>query len=140
LTIPSKAPNTSSLFIKRVLSNFSIVAQGALGLSVLIGIFLFSQFIIRHFEITFPPALMGIGILLLGLLLARRVPKPVVLGASPILQHMVVFFIPAIVGIVAYLDLMMAFPLALFLSIVLSTIVSLFITSWLSAKLLSGRQ
>jgi holin-like protein len=116
------------------------LAQGILGLCLLIGIFLFSQFIIRHFALTFPPALMGIGILLFGLIVARRVPKSVALGASPVLQHMVVFFIPAIIGIVAYLDLMMAFPLALFLSIVVSTIVSLFITSWLSAKLLKGQQ
>jgi holin-like protein len=117
-----------------------LLAQGCLGLSVLVGIFLFSQFVIRQFNLSFPPALMGIGILFLGLILVRRVPKPLALGARPILQHMVVFFIPAIVGIVSYVDLIIAFPLALVLSIVVSTVVSLFITSWLSAKLLKGQQ
>jgi holin-like protein len=117
-----------------------VLAQGVLGIAMLVGIFLFSQFVIYQLELSFPPALMGIGILLVGLILIRRVPKPLILGATPILQHMVVFFIPAIVGIVSYVDLMIAFPVALVLSIVVSTIASLFITSWLSAKLLKGQQ
>jgi putative effector of murein hydrolase LrgA (UPF0299 family) len=49
---------------------------------------------------------------------------------------MVLFFIPAIVGIVAYFSLIIEFPVALFMAIVVSTFVSLLLTAWLSQYLL----
>jgi holin-like protein len=49
---------------------------------------------------------------------------------------MSLFFIPAIVAIVNFTDLIAAFPVALFFSIVVSTLVSLAITGWVSQRLM----
>jgi holin-like protein len=139
LTIPSKEPITSLPFTKRVRSKLIITAQFLLGLVILVSIFLLSDFIIKYFELSFPPALLGIGMLLLVLLVLRRVPKVVAASTAPLLRHMVVFFIPAMVGIIGYFSLILAFPVALFCAIIGTTVLSLFITSWLSNKLLGGQ-
>jgi holin-like protein len=98
--------------------------------------FLFSSHALTYFDLSFPPALLGIGIALLVLIVLQKVPKPIQVVAQPLLSHMVLFFIPAIVGIVAYVSLIIEFPLALLMAIVASTVVSLLITAWLSQKLL----
>jgi holin-like protein len=64
------------------------------------------------------------------------VPKVISNAANPLLAHMSLFFIPAIVAIVNFTDLIAAFPLALFFSIVVSTLISLALTGWISQLLM----
>jgi holin-like protein len=85
-----------------------------------------------------PPALLGIAVLFVFLLLIKRVPKCISIAAGPLLAHMSLFFIPVIVAIVNFTDLLAAFPLALFLSIVVSTLVSLAITAVISQRLMNA--
>ena len=79
---------------------------------------------------------MGIAILFIGFVLAKCVPKAISLAATFLLSHMSLFFIPAIVAIVNFVDLISIFPLALILSIVVSTIISLAITALISQRLM----
>ena len=138
MTTPKKAPTISSPFIKRAPSKILIGVQFLLGLVLLIGIFILSEHLILYFHLDFPPALLGIGIALLALILLKRVPAPIQVVTQPLLTHMVLFFIPAIVGIVAYFSLIIEFPVALFMAIVVSTFVSLLLTAWLSQYLLGA--
>jgi holin-like protein len=100
-------------------------------------IFIVCQYFTVLFQLRLPPALLGIGVLLLFLLLLRHVPGFVEFGARPMLSHMVLFLIPAIVGIVAHLALIIEFPLVLIIAIVGTTVLSLLITAWLGQKLMS---
>ncbi len=63
-------------------------------------------------------------------------PDAISKAANPLLAHMSLFFIPAIVAIVNFFDLIASFPLALFLSVVVSTLFSLAITAWISQRLM----
>ncbi len=103
---------------------------------MLLSLFGVSQYFLDAKQITIPPALLGIAILFIGLLLYRCVPPPITLVAKPLLGHMSLFFIPAIVAIVNYIDLIIAFPMALFLAIVVSTLISLALTALLSQWLM----
>lgn len=140
MTTPNKETTTSLPYIKRVRSKLANLAQFVLGLTFLVIIFIVCQWLAQILGLNIPPALLGIGVLLLLLLLLRRVPLFVASGAKPLLSHMVLFLIPAIVGIVAHISLILEFPMVLFLAIVGTTIVSLFITALLSQKLMGKHE
>lgn len=140
MTIPKEETTTSLPFIKRVRSKLANLAQFALGLTFLVIIFILCQWLAQSLKLNIPPALLGIGVLLMLLLLVRRVPRFVASGAKPLLSHMVLFLIPAIVGIVAHVTLILEFPFVLLLAIVGTTIVSLFITALLSQKLMGKHE
>ncbi|MFB1036510.1 MAG: CidA/LrgA family protein [Sinobacterium sp.] len=99
-------------------------------------LFFMAQYLLLQVQINVPPALLGIVVLFCGLLWIKCVPKVISNAANPLLAHMSLFFIPAIVAIVNFIDLIAAFPLALFFSIVVSTLVSLAITAWISQRLM----
>ncbi|MFT6269575.1 MAG: holin-like protein [Alphaproteobacteria bacterium] len=99
-------------------------------------LFFVAEYLLLQFEINIPPALLGIAVLFCALLLFKHVPKAISTAADPLLAHMSLFFIPAIVAIVNFFDLITAFSLALFLSIVVSTLFSLAITAWISQRLM----
>lgn len=112
------------------------LCQFLIGLSFLSVLFFVAQYLLLQVQIDVPPALLGIGVLFCALLWMKGVPKFIANAANPLLAHMSLFFIPAIVAIVNFIDLIAAFPLALFFSIVVSTLVSLAITAWISQKLM----
>ncbi|MFT4654777.1 MAG: holin-like protein [Patiriisocius sp.] len=107
-----------------------------IGLFFLSALFFVAKYLLLHFEINIPPALLGIAVLFCSLLLYKCVPDAISKAANPLLAHMSLFFIPAIVAIVNFFDLIASFPLALFLSVVVSTLFSLAITAWISQRLM----
>jgi holin-like protein len=107
-----------------------------IGLFCLSALFFGGKYVLLQFNITMAPALVGIAALFVALLLLMRVPIAISKAADPLLGNMSLFFIPVIVAIVNYIDLILAYPLALFLSIVVSTLLSLAITAWLSQRLM----
>jgi holin-like protein len=80
--------------------------------------------------------LLGIAALFIVFVTIKCIPKSIEIAATPLLGHMSLFFIPAIVTIVNFTDLITTFPLALILSIVVSTLVSLAITALISQRLM----
>lgn len=89
------------------------------------------------YEINIPPAIVGIIVLLVALFAFNCVPKPIAAASSPLLRHMSLFFIPAIVAIVNFVDIIQAFPLALLLAIIVCTLLSLVFTALLAQKLMA---
>ena len=112
------------------------LCQFLIGLSFLSVLFFVAQYLLLQVQIHVPPALLGIAVLFCVLLWIKGVPKAISNAANPLLAHMSLFFIPTIVAIVNFIDLIAEFPLALFFSIVVSTLVSLAITAWISQLLM----
>jgi holin-like protein len=107
-----------------------------MGLFFLGVLFFMAEYLLLQININVPPALLGIAVLFCSLLLIKSVPKVISNAANPLLAHMSLFFVPAIVAIVNFTDLIVAFPLALFFSIVVSTLISLALTGWISQLLM----
>jgi holin-like protein len=107
-----------------------------MGLFFLGVLFFMAEYLLLQININVPPALLGIAVLFCSLLLIKSVPKVISNAANPLLAHMSLFFVPAIVAIVNFTDLIAAFSLALFFSIVVSTLISLALTGWISQLLM----
>jgi holin-like protein len=130
----------SSLSTKRTYSKLSYLIklnQFLMGLFFLGVLFFAAKYLLLQLKINIPPALLGIAVLFCGMLLMKGIPKVIFNAANPLLAHMSLFFIPAIIAIVNFIDLIAAFPLALFFSIVVSTLISLAITGWISQRLMN---
>ena len=130
----------SSLSTKRTYSKLSYLIklnQFLMGLFFLGVLFFAAKYLLLQLKINIPPALLGIAVLFCGMLLMKGILKVIFNAANPLLAHMSLFFIPAIIAIVNFIDLIAAFPLALFFSIVVSTLISLAITGWISQRLMN---
>jgi holin-like protein len=68
----------------------------------------------------------------------RKVPTAITQSARPLLAHMGLFLLPALISVLLYRDLFVQYYIALIIAVLLSTIVSLGITLWLSQRILSG--
>jgi len=101
-----------------------------------VGLFGISEYLLALHNIAVPPAILGIAVLLFGLIALQCMPPSIQYASKPLLMHMSLFFIPAIVAIVNYIDIIVTFPVALFLAIVLSTLISLAITAFIAQKLM----
>jgi holin-like protein len=140
LIILSKVQTYLLPFIRKVPFSFKKVVissvQFCLGLLLLISLYAAARCITSLYGLSFPPAILGIVALFIGLIALRRVPKSVYGAGKPLLAHMSLFFLPAIVAIVNYTDLVQQFPLALFLAIVITTLMSLALTALLAQWLM----
>ena len=112
--------------------------RSILGFAVIFCIYLISLFSFHYFTIPLPPALIGIFILLILLLMLCRVPVAITRSARPLLAHMGLFLLPALISVLLYGDLFTKYYAALFIAVLLSTLVSLGITLWLSQRILLG--
>ena len=128
------SPSTKITYSK--LSYLIKLNQFLMGLFFLGVLFFVAEYLLLQLNINVPPALLSIAVLFCSLFLIKGVPKVISHAANPLLAHMSLFFIPAIVAIVNFTDLIAAFPVALFFSIVVSTLVSLVITGWISQRLM----
>jgi len=112
--------------------------RGIAGFAALCCIYLISLFCFYYFEIPLPPALIGIFMLLIFLLSQRKVPTAITQSARPLLAHMALFLLPALISVLLYRDFFVQHYIALIIAVLLSTIVSLGITLWLSQRILLG--
>jgi holin-like protein len=114
------------------------LVRGLIGFAALFFIYLVSLLLFYYFSIPLPPALIGIFILLVFLIVRRRVPVSINQSARPMLAHMGLFLLPALVSVLLYGDLISDYYLSLITAVVLSTVVSLGITLWFSQAILSN--
>jgi holin-like protein len=82
-----------------------------------------------------PAPVLAIVILVVGLFMLRRVPSGLRLVADFLLRHMALFFIPALVAMVALSDVLAQTLWPLLAIIVVSTIIPLWLTAWVFARL-----
>ena len=82
-----------------------------------------------------PAPVLAIVILVFGLFMLRRVPSGLRLVADFLLRHMALSFIPALVAMVALSDVLAQTLWPLLAIIVVSTIIPLWLTAWVFARL-----
>ncbi len=117
-----------------------------LGFLALLGCQLVGQFIVDTFGLSVPGPVVGM-VLLLVILLIRRPPLTagVVRAADGLLRHLQLLFIPAGVGLIAYLHVIGAQWWPIVAGIVLSWLAGLLVTAAVGVtvlrwKLLSGKE
>ncbi|WP_218355363.1 CidA/LrgA family protein [Alteromonas lipotrueiana] len=104
------------------------------GMFALILCYLVGEVFVLTFNLPFPGALAGMLLLLFFLLVNRQVPTAINAGAKPLLNHMIVLFVPAVAGIVLFAGDIKTHWLALSLAIGLSTIVALALSAWVAQR------
>ena len=98
------------------------------------GRFIFAQYLVQWLHLPLPANLVGM-ILLLGLILCRVIPLNWVrAGAHWLLAEMLLFFVPAVVAVVNYAQLLMVEGWRIFMVIGLSTLLVLGATAWVVDK------
>jgi holin-like protein len=112
--------------------------RGLFGFAILSIVFVFALFIFYYFSLPLPPTLIGIITLFCILIMLRRVPSSINQATRPLLMHMGLFLLPAMISVMLFLDVFATYFIALVGAIVMSTIFSLALTLWLSQRILNG--
>mgnify|MGYP004720639961 CR=1 FL=1 len=98
------------------------------------GLFIFAEYIVQWLHLPLPANLVGM-MLMLALILCRVIPLNWVrAGARWLLAEMLLFFVPAVVAVVNYAQLLMADGWRIFIVIGLSTLMVLGATAWVVEK------
>ncbi len=111
-------------------------------ISGLVKLFLFQALgeLVSNFLIPFIPGpVIGLVLLLLFLLLARRLPSDIDGVGSAILQHLGLLFIPASVGVLLYLPILKANAWAVVGTLLISVVATITVTGGL-LKLFAGEK
>lgn len=108
------------------------------GLLCLWIIFSVCDYLFEIYNVKIPAGLFGISVLFLWFVINRCVAKPIQAASKPLLTHMSLFFLPAIVGIMNYSDLLYQHALALILAIVFATLFSLLLTALIAQWLIKS--
>ncbi|WP_270435048.1 CidA/LrgA family protein [Klebsiella variicola] len=95
-----------------------------------VGLFIFAQYLVNRWQVPLPANLVGMVMLLL-LIVCRVIPLSWIrAGARWLLAEMLLFFVPAVVAVVNYTQLLMVDGWRIFLVIALSTLMVLGATAW----------
>ena len=98
------------------------------------GLFVFAEYLVQWLHLPLPANLVGM-VLMLALILCRVIPLNWVrAGARWLLAEMLLFFVPAVVAVVNYAQLLMADGWRIFIVIGLSTLMVLGATAWVVEK------
>lgn len=99
------------------------------------GLFLFAQYLVATFHLPLPANVVGLGLMLL-LIVTRIVPLNWVrAGSRWLLAEMLLFFVPAVVAVVNYAQLLLIDGWRIFLVIGISTLLVLGSTAWVVDKI-----
>ena len=112
------------------------VKSTLIGWLIITGCYLIGEFTVLVADVPLPGALIGLLLLLCGLLLRKRPPVTVSRGAQPLLTHMSVLFVPAVIGVGLFWDEVRANALGITLALVATTIVALGATAWIAQCLM----
>lgn len=98
------------------------------------GLFVFAEYLVDWLNLPLPANLVGM-VLMLTLILCRALPLSwVQAGARWLLAEMLLFFVPAVVAVVNYAQLLMVDGWRIFAVIALSTLMVLGATAWVVDK------
>jgi len=106
------------------------------GVLILIVYHQVGEWLMRLTDWPLPGAVVGMLLFFLTLLALREPPEVVTLGAEFLLRHLALLFVPAGVGVVLLLDLIRDQWLAMLISLVASTLLSMLFTGWLMQRLM----
>ena len=98
------------------------------------GLFVFAEYLVSWLHLPLPANLVGM-ILMLALIVCRILPLQWVrAGARWLLAEMLLFFVPAVVAVVNYAQLLLVDGWRIFAVIALSTVMVLGTTAWVVEK------
>jgi len=105
-------------------------------LTVLLAMQLLGEVLVRMWELPVPGPVVGMAVLFFALLIRGR-PLPEAMGQTVdgLLRHLSMLFIPAGVGVIMYLGVIADQWLAISMSLVFSTLLTVAVTGWLMNKL-----
>ncbi|WP_198538127.1 CidA/LrgA family protein [Marinicella sediminis] len=106
------------------------------GVLILIVYHQLGEWLVRLAGWTLPGAVVGMLLFFLTLLALRKPPEMVTVGADFLLRHLALLFVPAGVGVVLLLELIRDQWLAMLVSLVISTVLSMLFTGWLMQLLM----
>lgn len=104
-------------------------------LIIYIVIFIFAGYVTDYFSLPLPANIVGMLILFIVILTGILPVKFVKRGSIFLLSEMLLFFVPAVVAIVNYFDILENEGLRIIAVIALSTIIVLASTAWIVDKL-----
>ena len=109
-------------------------AQVPVQVLLYVALFVFAEYLVQWLHLPLPANLVGM-IILLTLILCRIIPLNWVrAGARWLLAEMLLFFIPAVVAVVNYAQLLLIDGWRIFTVIALSTLMVLGATAWVVDK------
>lgn len=98
------------------------------------GLFVFAQYLVSWLHLPLPANLVGM-VLMLALIICRVIPLSWIrAGARWLLAEMLLFFVPAVVAVVNYAQLLLVDGWRIFAVIAISTLMVLGATAWVVDK------
>lgn len=98
------------------------------------GLFVFAQYLVSWLHLPLPANLVGM-VLMLALIVCRIIPLSWIrAGARWLLAEMLLFFVPAVVAVVNYTQLLLVDGWRIFAVIAISTLMVLGATAWVVDK------
>lgn len=113
------------------------ILRTVMGLTFIFGCYFVGKFLVVVFALSIPAPLVGLLLLLTWLHIRQRPPVTLAIAAQPLLKHMSVLFVPAVVGVGIYWQDITRFAWSITSAIILTTICSVALTAWLAQRLLS---
>ena len=114
------------------------LANTVLCAGVLSLFYLFGDILATHLALPVSPALYGLLLLFCSLFVNSTYAQWITQAAQPLLKHMVFFFIPAVLSVMLFSELVLTHVAILFLAVVITTVVSLMIATWLMTQFMTG--
>lgn len=111
------------------------VAGAVIGLAVLVLALGLAEMVKQGLGLAVPEPVLAVIGLVGFFIFCGRVPTPVRQVSSVLLPHMALFFIPALVGLLALSDMLATIIAPLVLIIIVSTVLPLWATAWLFQKI-----
>jgi len=104
-------------------------------LMIYIGLFLIAQSLVLHLTLPLPANIVGMMIMLAFLVTGIIPVRFVKAGSAWLLSEMLLFFIPAVVAIINYFNVLEKFGFRIFAVIILSTVLVLGCTAFVVDKI-----
>lgn len=118
-------------FQSKIIQVIRTIAQ----IILLYGFHYLGVFVVTFTKIPLPPSVIGFILLFICLLLGWVKVEYIRDGASFLISFMLIFYIPPLIGIIEYPELLSPTGVILFGAVIISTLFTLFITSYLGQKI-----
>ncbi len=111
-----------------------------LGFLILLTCQLAGELLVLLFGLPIPGPVAGMLLLFTGLMFYGEVPDSLRLPAEGLIRHLALLFVPAGVGLIQHLELVQQEWLVILMTLISSTLITLFFTAFVFQRLMPKRQ
>ena len=104
-------------------------------LTVLLACQLAGEVAVRALGLPVPGPVVGMALLFVGLAVRGRVPATLEAVSGTLLAHLALLFVPAGVGVIAFVPLIATASVPLLLALVPGTLLTVLVTGWMMTRL-----